>query len=168
MGTLYLMRHGKAKWAEPGKRDFDRKLEDRGVSDAKAIGRELKSRGIMPDKIICSTAARAQQTIEAVNCELGATDRVISTDDLYGTDAPGYLEIASGSGAANSIMLVGHNPMLEDLALALSQNGPAEHIDALNMGFRTAGCVAIEFDGAPAGFLGRTGKLAFYLTPADL
>ena len=64
-------------------------------------------------------------------------------------------------------MLVGHNPMLEDAALALAKLGDADALEDLHMGFRTAGLAVIRFDGPTSVFTTDTGYLEAYLTPAD-
>lgn len=167
MSRLYLFRHGKAAWAEPGMRDFDRKLDDRGIEEARAMGTLMKARRLVPDRVICSTAARAVETLEGLNAALHLEDVTTYEQNLYATDAPGYLEIAAASDFDGDVMLVGHNPMLEDAALALARDGEDEALDALHMGFRTAGLAIIRFDGPTSAFTTDTGYLEAYLTPAD-
>jgi phosphohistidine phosphatase len=167
MARLFLFRHGKAAWAEPGMRDFDRKLDERGVEEATAMGRLMLKRRLVPDLVICSTAARAVETLEAINETLHLNDVSRFSQDLYATDAPGYLDIASRADDGDDIMLVGHNPMLEDAAIALSKTGDDESIDALHMGFRTGGLAVIRFNGPASTFNDDTGHLEAYLTPAD-
>lgn len=167
MSRLFLFRHGKAAWAQPGMRDFDRKLDERGVEEAEAMGKLMRKRKLVPDKVICSTAARAVETLEALNKSLNLRDVTSYEQNLYATDAPGYLEIAAATGFDGDVMLVGHNPMLEDAALALAKAGDEDALEDLQMGFRTAGLVVIRFDGPTSVFTTDTGYLEAYLTPAD-
>ncbi len=148
-------------------RDFDRQLDERGVEEAIAMGRLMLKRKLVPDIIFCSTAARAVQTLDAVNEALHLNDIARYDQNLYATDAPGYLEIAAAAGDAEDVMLVGHNPMLEDTAIALSKSGDDVSIDALHRGFRTAGLAVIDFEGPAASFISATGHLEAFLTPED-
>lgn len=132
------------------------------------MGQAMVEKRLIPEKIICSNAVRAKQTLAHVNESLGLHDKTIFTDELYATDAPGYLEIASRITDVDDVMLVGHNPMLEDLAIGLAVSGDEEAMYELQMGFRTAGLAVIAFDGPPVDFESLTGKLEAYLTPAQL
>ena len=167
MSRLFLLRHGKAAWAEPGTRDFDRKLDERGVEEARAMGQLMARRGLIPDVVICSTATRAVETFDALNESLHLGETVRYEQNLYATDAPGYLEIAAKTGSEGDVMLVGHNPMLEDAALALAREGNEEALEALHMGFRTAGLAIIRFDGPSSVFTTATGYLEDFLFPTD-
>lgn len=162
-----MFRHGKAAWAQPGMRDFDRKLDESGVEEAIAMGELMAKRGLIPGIVICSTAVRAVETLDALNAALHLEDVVRYEQNLYATDAPGYLEIAAATNSDGDVMLVGHNPMLEDAALALAQDGDDDAMDALHMGFRTAALAVIRFDGPSSDFPAKTGYLEYYLTPAD-
>ena len=148
-------------------RDFDRKLDESGVEEATAMGELMARSRLVPDVVICSTAVRAVETLDALNAALHLEDVVRYEQNLYATDAPGYLEIASATQTDGDVMLVGHNPMLEDAALALAQDGEEDAMDALHMGFRTAALAVIRFDGPSSDFTTKTGYLEYYLTPAD-
>lgn len=168
LGRLFLLRHGKARWADPGMKDFDRILDDKGIEEARAIGQAMVRLGLIPEKIICSKAVRAKQTLELVNQALGLHDKTTFTEELYATDAPGYLEIASRVGDVEDVMLVGHNPMLEDLAIGTATTGDEHDMYELQMGFRTAGLAVISFDGMPTDFESLPGVLEAYITPSSL
>jgi phosphohistidine phosphatase len=163
-----LFRHGKAAWAQPGTRDFDRKLDDRGVDDCQRMGKLMRDRDLVPDRVICSSAVRAMETLDALNETLHLNDVVKYDQNLYATDAPGYLEIAAAENFDGDVMLVGHNPMLEDAALALARDGDEDAIDNLQMGFRTGGLAIVRFEGSTSTFPDAAGYLEHYLTPADI
>ena len=148
-------------------RDFDRKLDERGIEEAIAMGRLMAMRKLVPDIVICSTAARAVETLDALNESLHLDKAVRYEQNLYATDAPGYLEIAAATESDGDVMLVGHNPMLEDAALALAHDGDENALDALHMGFRTAALAIFRFDGPASDFVTASGYLESYLTPAD-
>ena len=124
MTRLYLLRHAKARWAEPGSRDYDRALEASGQDDAERLGGAMLASGYVPDTVLCSGARRARDTWTAVSKRLPVAD-VRFMDGLYSSDAGGYLDLVRGAGAEHSVLVVGHNPMMEDLATALSRAGDA-------------------------------------------
>lgn len=165
MSRLFLLRHAKAGWAQPGMRDFDRPLETSGIADAKLAGMAMQEARYVPDVTLCSSARRARETLEAI-AEHADTGRVFFRDDLYTADASGYLAIIRENGAHGPLLVIGHNPMLEDLAMALSADGDASARQILNMGFPTSGLAVIRFaqglDRASTG----DGFLEAFLAPA--
>lgn len=168
MSRLFLFRHAKAAWAEPGMRDFDRKLSPDGIEEAEKMGQALRARNLKPHKIICSSATRAQQTFDAIDLNDGWRELVTFDSTLYSTDAPGYLEVAAAEDLEGDLMLIGHNPMLEDLAIGLGQNGNDEAYAHINMGFGTACIAIIKFDGPMKGVQTAKCELEEYLRPRDL
>ncbi len=160
-----LLRHAKAGWAAPGMRDFDRPLDESGWRDAEAIGAAMAGAGYVPDLVLCSSAARARQTLEAAQRAL-ATSRITFSDGLYATDAGGYLEIIQQVNDANTVLVVGHNPMMEDLGMALSGDGVAEANDTLAAGFPTAGLAVLRFDSPISAISTGSGYLEAFISPA--
>src|SRR5690606_14417614 len=73
MSRLYLLRHAKAKWAEPGSRDYDRALELSGRADADGIAASMLLAGHMPGRVLCSGAKRARETWEVASRHLPVT-----------------------------------------------------------------------------------------------
>jgi phosphohistidine phosphatase len=147
--TLYLLRHAKSSWDEPGLADHDRPLAPRGRRAAKAMGRYLREQGIEPEVILCSSATRARQTLE----RLGLSGARIEPG-LYAADAAtlrGFIP------EGDSAMLIGHNPGLHDLALSLARSGP--RLDELAAKFPTGALATIELD---------TGELIDFVRPRDL
>ena len=167
MGTLYLLRHAKAGWALPGMRDFDRPLDASGRADAEMMGAAMRSRCYVPDQTICSNAKRAKETLEGL---AGQTDtgRVLFFDTLYSEDAAGYLRLIRDNGGSGSLLVIGHNPMTEDLAMAVSGSGDETARATLNHGFPTTGLAVVRFDGDLAKAAQGAGHLEAFLTPADL
>lgn len=166
MARLLLLRHAKAGWAEPGMRDFDRPLDRTGIGDAAATGVAMGAGELRPDLVICSTARRARQTLEAIadHVELG---RILYTDGLYSTDASGYVDIVREAPLAESLLLVGHNPMMEDVAFALAGDGEAAAKSSLAAGFPTSGLAVIRFPGPLSEAAPGTGYLELFVTPLD-
>ena len=165
MATLFLLRHAKAGWALPGVRDFDRPLEASGRADAEATGAEMRNRGYVPDLTLCSNALRARETLEGVAGEAD-TGRVLFSDKLYSEDAAGYLALIHENADSGSVLIIGHNPMMEDLAAAVSGNGNADAKALLNSGFPTSGLAVIDFPGSLKQAAPGNGYLEAFHTPA--
>jgi phosphohistidine phosphatase len=164
---LFLLRHAKAGWAAPGMRDFDRPLDASGIADAEAIAIVMRAQGYVPDLTLCSNARRARETLEGIAGHAD-TGRVAFLDALYSEDAAGYLSIIRCHGAAGSLLVIGHNPMMEDLAMAISGSGDESARATLNFGFPTSGLAVVRFEGSLADAAPGRGYLEGFLTPADL
>ncbi|MBO6719590.1 MAG: histidine phosphatase family protein [Rhizobiaceae bacterium] len=165
MSRLLLLRHAKAAWAAPGERDFDRPLKKSGWTDSRDIGEQIAAMSLIPDIILCSTARRARETWAGVAEVIGSMDdRVTFLDQLYTEDAAGYLEVARNAPEASSVMLVGHNPMMEDLAEALSGSGKDAARSILAAGFPKSGLAVIAFDGPLSQAQPGKGRLELFLT----
>ncbi len=167
MTRLFLLRHAKAGWALPGMIDFDRPLDAYGRADAEATGIAMRARGYVPDITLCSNARRARQTLEGVAGHAD-TGRVLFFDKLYCDDAAGYLTLIQENGAAGSVLVIGHNPMMEDLAMAVSGDGEHEARATLNSGFPTSGLAVIRFPGTLADAAPGNGYLEAFATPAEM
>ena len=167
MVRILLLRHARAGWAAPGMRDYDRPLEDSGRIDARAIGQAMRHRGYSPAKTICSGAMRARETLVGLTGSLELRD-ISYSDGLYETDANGYLAMIRSAGDVESVLLVGHNPMMEDTGLALSGNGEADALELLSGGFPTAGLAVIRMDSPLAHAELGKGYLEDFLTPANI
>lgn len=168
MSRLFLMRHAKAGWAEPGMRDFDRPLEPVGRTDADAIGAAMTASAYVPELVLCSSARRARETLDWVIRHLDSR-RVIFTDALYSTDSAGYVDVIRESGDdVDQVLVVGHNPMMEDVAEALSGDGESRARAVLNFGFPTSGLAVIRFSGCLSGVAPGRGYLEAFLTPSDV
>ncbi len=167
MGRLYLLRHARAAWADPGTRDFDRRLTEAGRQETEAVGAFMSSREYQPDMVICSPAARAIETWEGVARSLDRkrSDAILS-EALYSSDATGYLSLVRNNGVAGSIMIVGHNPMIEDLAIVLSSGKQSELHTAFTAGFPTAGLAVLAFEQPLSSAAPGAGRLEAFLNPA--
>jgi phosphohistidine phosphatase len=162
---LYLLRHAKAGWALPGMRDFDRPLEASGIADAEATGQAMRSAGFVPDVTLCSAAVRCRQTLEAVALQAD-TGRVQFLETLYADDASGYLATIRNQSSAGSLLVIGHNPMIEDLAIALAGEGDRMALAALELGFPTSGLAVLRFDAELARTEPGAGYLENFLAPS--
>lgn len=167
MTRLYLLRHAKARWADPGGRDYDRALDLAGRADADMIAASMLLAGHRPDRILCSGARRARETWEIAARHIPVAD-VHFTDGLYSSDAAGYLDIIRQTGGRGSVMVVGHNPMMEDLAMALSKDGDQHALSAVAGGFPTCGLAVLRFTTPLGDIAPEDGYLEDFLAPRDL
>lgn len=122
MKTLLVLRHAKSSWDHPNLSDHDRPLNGRGEKDAPRMGKLLKKRQLVPDLIISSTALRAKQTAEAVAEQCGYVREIEFTEQFFHAEPQIYLKkLATVDEQHHSVMVVGHNPGLEDLVNHLAQ-----------------------------------------------
>jgi phosphohistidine phosphatase len=122
MKTLLVLRHAKSSWDHPGLSDHDRPLNGRGEKDAPRMGKLLKKRNLVPDLIISSTALRAKQTAEAVAEKCGYVREIEFTEQFFHAPPHIYLQkLATVDEQHHLVMVVGHNPGLEDLVNQVTQ-----------------------------------------------
>lgn len=142
MLRLILLRHGKSDWHDHSLDDFDRPLSPRGLRDVPEMGRRLARRGQAPDLIISSTAVRAISTARAVARELGyREDRIVEATGLYHAAPRTILSfIREAPASAHTLMIVGHNPGMTELANMLDD----VRIDNMP----TCGMLCVESDAA--------------------
>ncbi|MGH8119430.1 MAG: SixA phosphatase family protein [Gammaproteobacteria bacterium] len=123
---LLIMRHAKSDWSDHAAADFDRMLTDRGRKDAKKMGTWLRKKKIIPDSIVSSPAARAERTALIVCKETGFDPAEIMWDRrIYEASREDLLKVVAGHAQNNGCMLlIGHNPGLEELLSYLSGDQP--------------------------------------------
>ncbi len=121
MKTLLLLRHAKSSWDQPGQHDHERPLNKRGKKEAPKVGKYLKEKDLLPDLVLSSTARRAQDTAQAVVEESGFSGQIDLYQDLYLSDTACYLDILRRlPDSADRVLVVGHNPDLEQLLTLLT------------------------------------------------
>ena len=151
MKRLYLLRHAKSSWDDASLDDHDRPLSGRGRRAADAIGRHLREHDIVPDLVLCSSAARTRETLARIGLD-GTIER-----ELYGASAYALLaRVRALPPAAGSVLLIGHNPGIHDLAFALTGQ-PDEK-------YPTGALATIELDDWAA----RSGRLIAFVRPREL
>jgi phosphohistidine phosphatase len=122
--TLHLLRHAKSSWDDPSLADHDRPLAGRGRRDGKRIAEHMRRSGIEPELVLCSTAARTRETLALVEPALGSPT-VELEDDLYGASSDELLaRVRRLPAGVESALVIGHNPGLHELALALAPGAP--------------------------------------------
>ena len=119
MRELILLRHAHAEPAAPGQDDIDRPLSRAGQAEGEAAGRWLRKNNYLPDRIICSPARRTRETLEQVLLAIGYVEQ--RQDARVYEATPGTLmQVADDHRDLGRVLLVGHNPGLEQLAALLS------------------------------------------------
>ena len=116
MKTLLLLRHAKSSWNDNTLVDQKRPLNQRGKKDAPIMGKYLKNKKLTPDLIISSTAKRAKDTSKLVAEHCGYNKDIEESKLLYGTTSRDYLTTIAGiSDKHHRVLLIGHNPILEEV-----------------------------------------------------
>jgi phosphohistidine phosphatase len=146
MRRLLLFRHAKAEPAVPGIADRERALTERGRRDAARIGLYMASHALIPDWVILSPAVRAQQTWKQTAAAFKPEPPAATADTLY--DATAYAILATIKEApapARSLLVVGHNPGLHDLALMLVASGDVDARERLREKLPTSALAIVDF-----------------------
>ena len=142
MLTLYLLRHAKSDWSDHSLADAMRPLSARGRRDALLLAAFLEGAHVHPDLVLCSTATRTRETLELLIAALGNA-RVELEEGLYGASVEALLDrLRAVPDAVASVMLIGHNPGLQELALRLTK--PGKRRAALEAKFPTAALATIQ------------------------
>jgi len=161
-----LLRHAKTERAEPGERDRDRKLTKRGRDDALVIGAYMARHGLVPDLALVSPAVRAQETWSLMAPCFGKAPKVITEDRIYNATAEKLMSLVAETRGARTLLLVGHNPGMQDLAVQIIASGDPEARERVGEKLPTAGLVVIDLAFDDWGRLhGRSGRLERFVSP---
>lgn len=168
MLKLLLLRHAKTTPGESGMSDFDRHLLPRGRRAATGVGEYLANAKLFPDVVLCSSSKRTRETLAAMLPYLREDMTIHVSYDLYDSSVTNYVSaIRSNGGEAPVVLLVGHNPTMEECAaelLARTRSGGSAVIR-----FPTSGMAVIDFDISDWGKLKpATGKLVNFVEPHAL
>jgi phosphohistidine phosphatase len=169
MKTLTLLRHAKSGWDDPAGRDFDRPLNPRGRRAARVVAAEMQRLGLAFDRALASPARRVIETIE----EVARTFGPIAADfdrRLYLASLETLLEVVRETpDEVDRLLLVGHNPGLESLALTLARGGAAPLREALALKYPTATIAEIAVPVARWREVGDGGgEIRRFIRPRDL
>jgi phosphohistidine phosphatase len=142
MKVLTLLRHAKSGWDDPVLRDFDRPLNPRGRRAARTVARETRRLGLGFDRVLASPARRVIETLEEVGQSVPLAPNY--DERLYLASPETLLELVRGTDdGVDRLLVVGHNPGLEELALRLS--GPGELRDEVAVKYPTATLAELQF-----------------------
>ena len=168
MKTLTLLRHAKSGWDAPVARDFDRTLNARGRKAARAMGREMRRLGLGYDLVLASPAARVTETLTELAQGYGAAVDTQFDETIYLAPVDTLLALVRATDDSDArLLLVGHNPGMEQLALLLAGGGPLR--DEIAAKYPTAALAEIAFDAEHWHDVGPgDGRLERFIRPREL
>lgn len=158
--TLFLLRHLKSSWDDRSLADRDRPLAPRGRKAGKRVARHLRENGIAPELVLCSPAVRTRESLEAARGALGDPE-VRFEERLYGASKDELLEVLRDVDPdVSSVLVIAHNPGLEDLAAALGGTVPEK--------FPTGAFVTLALPGEWAELEPDSCELTAFVVPREL
>lgn len=169
---LELMRHAKSSWAEPDVDDHERPLNERGRRAAATVGRYLAERGAFPERVLCSSARRTQETWERLAHHLPVAGREVELEiehGLYLASPSALLErLCALPDDCERVLVIGHNPGIAALALALAGSGPGVDLASLRTKVPTASLASFAVPAPWRALSAGRGRLLRFLRPKDL
>lgn len=170
MKRILLLRHAQSSQEDDAGRDFDRPLTRRGEGAAPLMGSHMAAAGWLPARVIVSAARRARDTVEGLWRDWPSRPPTLVEGDLYGA-APGDLmeRLRRLPDDEDSVLLVGHNPAIQQTALDLAGDGDAEAYAAMRAKFPPAALAVLDADVGRWADLGPgAADLAAFVRPQDL
>jgi phosphohistidine phosphatase len=124
MANLYLLRHAKSAWDDLSVPDYDRRLARRGSHAIGLMAQHLRAANVAPDLVLCSSARRAVQTLDGIRAAFPEPVSTSIEDQLYAATADELLaRLRQLPGSPVSVLLIGHNPGLQELGVVLAGRG---------------------------------------------
>jgi phosphohistidine phosphatase len=166
--TVILLRHGKSSWSDPTLADLDRPLAPRGERASRRIGKYIRRKKIRPALVLCSPSLRTRQTLEAIEPSLGKGSSVELEPQLYAASEGELLQrLQALPESVDSVMLIGHNPGLHELARVLASR--RAELPRLEEKFPTCALATLVVDRESRACLGPgDGELVDYVVPKQL
>jgi phosphohistidine phosphatase len=160
---LFLLRHAKSSWEDEDVPDHDRPLAPRGRKAAKRMAKHLRDEGISPSLVLCSSARRTRETLE----RLEPDGDVRVERELYGASASELLErLRLVPDKTQSVMLIGHNPAVQELALELAADG--DGLVDVERKFPTCALATLSLRGTWGELEAGAAELVAFVSPKDL
>jgi phosphohistidine phosphatase len=164
---LFLLRHAKSSWDDAELIDHDRPLAPRGRRAMRLIAEHLAREGVTPALVLCSSARRARETLERIAPALGDALPVQIERELYAASDGRLLErLRRVEDGVESVMLIGHNPGVEQLALSLAGGG--QDLAVLSGKYPTGALATLEFSGRWGNLRPGSADLTDFITPKRL
>jgi phosphohistidine phosphatase len=162
---LFLLRHAKSSWDDPRLDDHDRPLAPRGLRASAVMAEHLRQERIAPTLVLCSPARRTRETLERVMPLDRAEVRI--EDELYRASSKDLLQrLREVPDEVDSVMLIGHQPAIQQLALQLAAEG--SELERLKAKFPTAALASLDFPGEWSGLGRGSAELVAYVKPKQL
>ncbi len=170
MRRLLLFRHAKAEPSKPGEEDRARALIERGRKDAGRIGAYMASHGLKPERVLVSPARRTQETWKHVAAALKPAPAATMVEKLYDATPHAILAaIKEAPASAHTLMVIGHNPGLQELAVMLIASGDIDAREALREKLPTSGLAIVDFAFDDWGRVHpQSGRLERFVSPRSL
>jgi phosphohistidine phosphatase len=167
MKQLFLIRHAKSSWDDADLADHDRPLAPRGERALKLIAEHLGREGVRPALVLCSSAVRTRETLERIAPALGEGIPVKIESGLYGASEQRLLErLRAVDDGVESVMLIGHNPGVAELARSLAGSG--RKLADLSGKYPTGALATLEFSGRWGDLQPGRADLTDFVTPKQL
>ena len=167
MKRLYLLRHAKSSWDDPTLADHDRPLAPRGRRAAKVMAEHLGRKGIAPELVLCSPSRRTRQTLKRLAPALGKSADVQINPVLYAAPEADLLGVLHEvPDEVESVMLIGHNPGIQDLGLSLAR--PGSESARVRSKFPTAALATLELTGTWRELAPGSAELVSFVKPKEL
>lgn len=167
--TLYILRHAKTEAGTPDGDDHSRALTPKGWQTCENLGAELAKRRFSVDRVLCSSALRATQTLEGLEKGFGTKLKSQIQPKLYLCSPSEMLGLLRARPEEEeSVMLIGHNPGMHQFCLDMAAFGSERGLDDLSLRFPTCAFVTLSVPGPWETMSFRTGTLEEYLTRHDL
>jgi len=164
---LLLLRHAKSSWDDPSLEDHERPLAPRGHRACKVIAEHLKRERISPELVLCSWSRRARETLDAIAPSFAGPVDMRLERGLYESAASEILDrLRRVDDDVESVMVIGHYPAIQELALMLSRGGPAA--DRARRKFPTAALATLTFEGAWRELVPGGAELVAFVKPKEL
>jgi phosphohistidine phosphatase len=170
MRRLMLLRHAKAEPAQSGRSDIDRALAPNGRDAASRVGAYMAHHALLPDLVLCSLARRTRQTWELAAAAFSATPQVKYDERVYSLQADGLLDLLRAvAPGVHLLLMVGHNPAIEELAETLVASGEPGARERLANKVPTGALAVIDFNIDDWATLAPcSGRLDQFVTPKTL
>jgi phosphohistidine phosphatase len=170
MKTLILLRHAKSSWSDPDMDDHDRVLNGRGRTAAPAMARWLETAGLVPERILCSSARRTQETVERMRKAVPALPEPAILPELYHASPETILGAIRGvADEVASVMVVGHEPSMSALAHLLDRGDAEPECRRAFAHFPTAAAAVFRIESEAWSGLGpRQASFAAFAVPREV
>jgi phosphohistidine phosphatase len=168
MKILHLLRHAKSSWKQVKLDDHERSLNQRGRAAARAMAKHMGGARRIPDIVLCSTAIRAKQTLEPVAKKLKPA-KVIFERGIY--EVPGrdlWKYVRALPEQAKTVLMIGHNPGLQEFAVALADAESIEYLPPPEGKFPSGALATFSFEGRWKDLRPEGAHLVSFIRPKDL
>jgi len=170
MLRLMLLRHAKSDWSSSGMPDTARPLTERGEAAARLMGGYMARHALIPERVLCSPARRTRETWAGIATQWPPDVEIVFDEGLYATTPQSILSIVRAQdNATRTLLMIGHNPGLQETAELLIASGDVELRERLREKFPTAALAVIDFAVDKWSRVhDRSGRLDRYITPRSI